>query len=223
MNDHLRELLYIPLGVIPSIFFVLRMLIQWIRSEKLQQSTVTPLFWKLSLAGNLFLLSHYIVQVQFHFALFQCCNALIAWRNLNLIGKKGVLSTRQTLLIATLSIIGLTLLFILQSKLFIGHLDWIRTPKKPFDDARTYHTLAWHIFGTIGGVIFSSRFWIQWWLAEKYQCSDLGRSFWILSIIGSTILVIYFTHMRDFISLFYNCFALIPYLRNLALLKKVIR
>lgn len=220
MNDHWRQLLYIPLGMIPSIFFTLRMLSQWLRAEKLKRSDVTPFFWKLSLAGNLFLLLHYIVQVQFPFALFQVCNAVIAWRNLNLMEAKPPYSTKRTLLIALLSILCLTLIFLLQSKWLIGYIDWIRTPKKPFDALRSYHALGWHLLGTCGGIIFSSRFWIQWWFAETHKRSELGRAFWILSILGTTISLIYFTHIRDYVSLFYNCFALIPYMRNLALLRK---
>ncbi len=223
MSDHWREILYLPLGMIPSIFFTWRILCQWLRAEKKMGSNVTPFFWKISLAGNLFLLLHYIIQVQFPFAFFQCCNAVIAWRNLNLMKSRSPCSTKQTLTIALLSIASLTLIFLLQSSWLIGEIDWIRTPKKPFDALRTYHTLGWHIFGSVGGFIFSSRFWVQWWLAEQSKRSELGRVFWILSIAGTAISLVYFAHIRDYVSLFYNCFALIPYMRNLVLLRKIKR
>lgn len=220
MDEHWRELLYLPIGMFPAVFFTWRMLYQWLRAERAKQSIVTPFFWKLSLAGNLLLLSHYIIQVQFPFAILQCCNALIAWRNLNLMGAKTPCSTKQTMLIALLAICLLTAIFLIQSYWLIGYIDWIRTPKKPFDSLRTYHALGWHLFGAAGGMIFSSRFWVQWWFAEQKKRSELGRAFWILSITGTILSLIYFTHIRDYVSLFYNCFALIPYLRNLTLLRR---
>ena len=64
------------------------MLVQWFQSERQKKSFVTPLFWQLSLIGNLLLYCHYVIQVQVQFALLQSVNALIAWRNLDFL-KEG--------------------------------------------------------------------------------------------------------------------------------------
>jgi len=82
MNELWREWLY-PLGFLSAFAFTARFLVQWISSELKQKSSVTPLFWQLSLAGNLLLVLHAVIQMQFHIAFVQTCNGVIAWRNLN--------------------------------------------------------------------------------------------------------------------------------------------
>lgn len=218
--ETLRPLLYYPLGLLPTIFFTLRVVIQWLQSEKKKQSYSGPLFWKLSLAGNLLLALHYTVQVQFPFALIQGVNAVVSWRNLDLLNTKKPYSTAQSLGVLTCSLATVTLLFLLQSFLLIGELDWIRTPVKLFDHNREHHHIAWHLFGTLGSGLFASRFWVQWWQAERSKRSELGASFWWLSIIGSTMSLVYFLHIGDTVSITLHSFGLIPYARNLVLMRR---
>lgn len=209
-----------PLGLVPSIFFGLRFFVQWLQSEKQKTSVVTPVFWKLSLAGNLLFMTHYLIQVQYPFALVQASNAAISWRNLNLMKQGRSLSTGATMAIFSGSLLFITLLFVAQSYWFIGELDWIRTPTKLFDTVRQHHSLSWHILGAIGGFLFASRFWIQWWQAERHQRSELRRTFWWLSIIGSVLCLTYFIRIQDYVSLFNQSCGLIPYIRNLMLIRK---
>jgi lipid-A-disaccharide synthase-like uncharacterized protein len=220
MFEDWRPFLYYPLGLLPTIFFTLRMLLQWFQSEKRKQSYVSPAFWKLSLAGNLLLLLHYFIQVQYPFAILQTGNAIIAWRNLNLMGEKKQTSLRSVFLYLGLSVFTVTLAFLAQSYFLIGEIDWIRTPTKLWDTARQHHHLTWHILGSIGGILFASRLWIQWWQIEKSKRSELGPTFWWLSIGGSILSLIYFLRIKDFVSVVHFSFGLIPYIRNLVLLKK---
>lgn len=219
MTDFWRLVLYFPLGLAPALFFGSRFIIQWLQSEKIKQSTVTPLFWKLSLIGNILSMIHYTVQVQYPFALIQATNAVISWRNLDLM-KQRCRSTRMTVGAMFCAIAGITFLFYLQSCLIIGESDWIRTPAKFFDEERIHHSLAWHILGACSGLIFASRFWFQWWRAESRKRSELSPLFWRLSILGSLLSILYFAHIQDIVSLFNQGFGLVPYLRNLMLLKK---
>jgi lipid-A-disaccharide synthase-like uncharacterized protein len=219
MTDYLRILLYYPLGLLPTIFFTLRFLIQWLQSEKAKRSIVTPLFWKLSLAGNVLQLLHYFVQIQYPFAMIQAGNAMISWRNICWMRSSKNTATRSYIVYVVLVLIAVTLGFLLQSFFIVGELDWIRTPTKFWDEARTRHSLGWHIFGTFGGILFASRFWLQWWQTEKMQRSELSKSFWWLSIIGSLISLIYFIRIGDIVNVLqYSCGA-IPYFRNLMLLR----
>ncbi|MFQ5728942.1 MAG: lipid-A-disaccharide synthase N-terminal domain-containing protein, partial [Waddliaceae bacterium] len=133
MIDNLRHLLYYPLGLLPTIFFTSRLLVQWFQSEKYKQSYTSTIFWRLSLAGNLFLMLHYFVQVQFPFSLLQAGNAVISWRNLNLLNPRKRTTTSTTFAIFLSSSALLTLAFLAQSIFIIGELDWMRTPTKLFD------------------------------------------------------------------------------------------
>lgn len=195
------------------------MLVQWIQSEKKRLSFVSPIFWKLSLSGNLLLYLHHVVQVQFHFAILQSINALIAWRNLDFL-KVGRPHPRSFVFFLLGVLLCLTtVLFLFQGYFLLGEMDWIRTPQKVWNSDRQYHSLIWHCVGTLGAILFASRFWVQWWVAEFYQKSVLGKAYWYLSIIGSLIVLAYAVHIKDVVVIFYHLFSLIPYLRNLVLLK----
>lgn len=221
MTDFWRLLLYFPLGLAPALFFGSRFIVQWIQSEKLKKSTVTPLFWKLSLAGNTLFMLHYVIQVQYPFALIQATNAVISWRNLNLMRDKQSYSTRTAIAVMIGAIIGITAVFLLQSYFLIGEWDWIRTPKKFVDETRVHHALSWHILGAFSGALFASRFWVQWWQAEHRQRSELRSAFWWLSIAGSVLSLIYFARIHDLVSVFNQSFGLIPYVRNLMLIRRL--
>lgn len=217
--DEWRYFLYYPLGLLPSLFFTLRFLVQWIQSERLKMSYVDALFWRLSITGNLLLLCHYFLQGQYPFALIQTGNAVISWRNLNLMQrqKKPVsFATVVGFFIASFSLV--TLLFVLET-MVIGEVNWIRAPQS----SKTLVAdpgLLWHAVGIFGQGLFASRFWVQWWESEKLQKSELGRVFWWLSLVGSAISVVYFLQIRDVISIVNQSFGMIPYVRNLMLLRK---
>lgn len=219
MLEEWRTLLYYPLGVLPSVFFVARIFLQWIQSEQKKRSYVSASFWKLSLVGNSLQILHYLVQVQFPFALFQAGNAFISWRNLNLM-KKNSCSFRTSLSILSFLLFAVTGVFLAQSHYIIGEIDWVRTPTKLWDSSRVHHHLYWHLFGAFGGALFASRFWLQWWNAEETKKSELNPLFWWLSIAGSIVSLIYFVHIQDVVGVINYSFPLIPYARNLLLLRR---
>ncbi len=219
--DDLRILLYYPLGLLPSLFFAARFLIQWIKSEKAGRSYVEPVFWKLSLCGNFLLLIHFIIQVQYPFALIQAANAVISWRNLNLMEqKKGSFSTRSVILLFFLMFFSVTLIFIYHSYFLVGSLDLVRIPTKLWDSSPAPEiSYLWLALGCIGEGLFAARFWVQWWNAEKEKESSLGKSFWLLSIVGSSLSLCYFISSSDVVGILNHSFGLVPYIRNLFLLK----
>lgn len=217
--DELRQTLYYPLGLLPAVFFTLRILIQWYQSEKRKRSFAGAAFWRLSLAGNILLCLHYIIQVQYPFALLQAGNAAISFRNLDLLKVTRKYNTFRAALLFVSSLLLITFIFILQSRFLVGEIDWIRTPVKLSDPMRQYHNIFWHLLGSTGALLFASRFWLQWWRAEKMQQSELGTGFWWASIGGSLLSLVYFVHIGDTVSVIYNSFGLIPYARNLILIK----
>lgn len=222
MIDLWREWLY-PIGFLSSIAFSSRMLLQWITSEVKGQSVVMPIFWKLSLCGNILLALHSLIQVQFHVCLIQTCNAVISWRNLNLmkpLDQQNTLSqTIKILVIATLSIFSI---FLFNGYYFLGNSDaWFRVPSTPWQDNANLHiSFVWHLIGFIGLALFSSRFWVQWWCAEQQKLSYLGGSFWWISLIGESLCLTYFLKIHDPVNSIGPAFGLIPYVRNLMLIYK---
>ncbi len=210
MSDSLRALLYLPLGLLPSLFFSMRMLVLWIASERAGRSVSPRLFWQLSLAGNAFQMVHYIVQMQFPFALIQAVTAVIAWRNLDLMQKKRAPKAFSTVIAFEIA----ATLFVLLFFLFFSP-KWMATPL--FEQQTS---LVWHLMGCLGGFLFAARFWVQWWFAEKKQTSEIGASFFWLSLIGSLLSLVYFVRIHDWISFAQYGSGLIPYLRSLMLIRK---
>ena len=63
------------------------------------------------------------------------------------------------------------------------------------------------------------RFWIQWALAEgKGGSAQLGSYFWVLSLLGSSIVLFYSWQMSDWVTAFGPLIGLPMYTRNLMLI-----
>lgn len=213
MTNDLRIWLY-PLGVLPLIFFSARFLIQWLVSEWKGRSVVPKSFWILSLAGHTLMVLHTLVQLQFHVCITQACSGVISWRNLNLMGsEKRRVATKTAIAIMAGAMVLVTAYFYWEG-------EWFRAPQMPGGFTSVQLTWGWHLFGTIGIFLFGARFWIQWWQAETMQESRLTHSFWWISLVGNTMTLIYFVILMDPINCLGPIFAMVPYARNLVLLRK---
>lgn len=218
MNEQWRETLYL-LGFLSALAFGSRMLVQWIYSEYLGKSVVTKIFWQLSICGNILLALHSFLQLQFHVFIAQTGNGVIAWRNLNLMApQEKHLSTRNAVLLMSGTLLLGTALFASQALFVDAGLTWFRTPKTPWSSSAHQVAWFWHLFGTAGILLFNSRFWFQWWGAERKHQSTLTMGFWWMSIVGEVICLVYFMHIGDFVNAIGPLFAIVPYIRNVMLL-----
>jgi len=221
MLNNWRHFLYFMLGFLPSIFFGSRFLLQWIRSEKKKKSIVGSLFWKLSISGNLLLALHYFIQFQYQFLLIQSVNAFISWRNLNILKKEGKAGSFRRALVILFGTIGFTICVCLIQNIWTSHnVKLLQTPIGHLSDRRGDVHILWHFFGFFGGLLFASRFWIQWLVVERRRVSELTKSFWILSVLGSLSALVYFVRIYDWVGVANYSFGLIPYIRNLMLIRK---
>lgn len=217
MIDTLRSSLYF-LGFFANILFAGRFFVQWIQSEKRRESFVSRGFWRLSFLAHFTMCLHGYIQLQYPICLIQGLNACIAWRNLNLMGKKAC-SFSRTLWLLLFTTLSLTLLFFFQ-----GSQEWMRAPTLPWSgSAAARASLLWHLTGSFGMFLFASRYWVQWWLAEKHQQSFLGRAFWWISCIGALFSLSYAFRLNDPVNILGFSVGLIPYIRNLMLIQKKAR
>ena len=53
------------------------------------------------------------------------------------------------------------------------------------------------ILGFVGQFFFSMRFVVQWIASEKNKKSVVPLSFWIFSVLGSSLLLIYAIYRKD--------------------------
>lgn len=220
MIEAWRTTLY-PLGYLATAVFGSRLLLQWLQSESKGRSVVNRSFWQLSLIGNALLMLHSLIQIQFHVCVVQACNAVVAWRNLNLMQTEGRRFSRRFTVSIFLAAICLTvLLFVIQGAFLPGgYHAWFRIPVNPWQQHEgSEAALLWHAVGFAGILLFNSRFWIQWWFAERDQRSYLGPSFWWMSLIGEVLCLAYFLRIGDIVNLIGPAFGMIPYFRNLVLL-----
>jgi lipid-A-disaccharide synthase-like uncharacterized protein len=74
---------------------------------------------------------------------------------------------------------------------------------------------AWKVVGWMGNILFSSRFFVQWWATEKQKRVVVPDAFWWLSLAGSGCLLAYGLNRRDSVFIFAYLFTWIPYIRNL--------
>lgn len=221
MADEWRTFLY-PLGFLSALVFGGRFIIQWLQSEKAHKCIVPRSFWQLSLIGNVLLFIHSFIQIQFHICVVQACNAVISWRNLDLMQtKRPAASFGVVCLLMGGSILITISAFALQDWLLLGEGGWMRIPTAPWQTASAPSvSYYWHLLGTLGYLLFSCRFWLQWWYSEQNHHSILPRSFWILSLVGALFSIAYFLRIQDSVNLIGPLIGMIPYLRNLMLLNK---
>ena len=217
-----RQSLYF-LGLLANIAFMFRFLLQWRQSEKAGKPVVSKGFWNISILGNIALLLHSIIQIQYHVAFTQACNTIISWRNLDLIKHphQNPRSWKFVLALIGVSIFLVTGIFFAQSYFFSLSNEWFRAPSTPWQSPPDAISNFWHYLGFMGLLLFASRFWIQWWMAERDHKSYLSVHFWWMSLIGALLCLIYFFRIGDYANVIGPLFGLIPYLRNIMLMKKI--
>jgi lipid-A-disaccharide synthase-like uncharacterized protein len=79
---------------------------------------------------------------------------------------------------------------------------------------------VWLIIGFLGQFFFTMRFLVQWIYTEINKKSVIPRSFWILSILGSSLLLIYAIQRKDPVFILGQSFGFIVYGRNLYFVSK---
>lgn len=78
----------------------------------------------------------------------------------------------------------------------------------------------WLGIGFLGQLFFSCRFVLQWLASERVKRSVVPISFWLFSIVGGTILLVYALYRRDPVFVFGQASGVFIYIRNLMLIRK---
>jgi lipid-A-disaccharide synthase-like uncharacterized protein len=78
----------------------------------------------------------------------------------------------------------------------------------------------WLILGFVGQAVFTGRFVLQWLYSEYKKRSVIPVGFWHLSLLGSSLLLVYAIYRQDPVFIVGQGFGLIVYVRNLQLIKR---
>jgi lipid-A-disaccharide synthase-like uncharacterized protein len=81
-------------------------------------------------------------------------------------------------------------------------------------------TVFWLVFGFSAQGFFAARFVWQWLVSEKRGRSTVPLGFWILSLLGGCMLLIYACHLKDPVFIAGQGLGLFIYIRNLMLIRR---
>ncbi len=84
----------------------------------------------------------------------------------------------------------------------------------------SFSEFLWVSFGTLGQLIFFSRWIIQWLSSEKYKSSIIPVAFWWCSLFGGIITLIYAHHIGSFPFMLAQAIGIVVYSRNLLLIHR---
>lgn len=78
----------------------------------------------------------------------------------------------------------------------------------------------WVTLGFLGQVLFTGRMLVQWLISEKHRRSVVPPAFWWMSLIGSTMLLVYFGWRKEPIGVLGQATGWFIYVRNLWLIHR---
>lgn len=76
------------------------------------------------------------------------------------------------------------------------------------------------VLGFVGQAVFSGRFLIQWLASERAGRSVVPVAFWVLSVVGSLLLLVYAILRRDPVFIVGQSVGFLIYFRNLWLIHR---
>ncbi|WP_339661397.1 lipid-A-disaccharide synthase N-terminal domain-containing protein [Croceibacter atlanticus] len=203
MNDWL---IY-AVGFFAQLLFSGRTLHQWLTSEKKKKVVTPSLFWKLGLLAAFILLIYGYLRQDFAIILGQFFMYYIYVRNLQIQKVWDSFYNFFKILILALPVLcvlGVVLFGTMDTEMLFKNEDipfWLLT------------------IGVVGQIVFSTRFIYQWLYSEARQKSSLPFGFWLLSLIGSVIVIFYALFRKDPVLFVGHFFGLIVYVRNIILIR----
>ncbi|WP_010228238.1 lipid-A-disaccharide synthase N-terminal domain-containing protein [Gillisia marina] len=198
-------------GFLAQLLFSGRSVFQWVLSEKSKKVLTPSLFWKMSLVASFLMFLYGYLRSDFAIMLGQTLIYFIYIRNLQL---QGEWSKIHKVLRVFLWIFPLIIVI-------LGFNNNIYDAERLF---RNDAIPAWLlILGIVSQVVFTLRFIYQWIYSEKQKESLLPLGFWLLSLIGSTLIIIYGIFRLDPVLLAGHLFGVVMYARNMIILRKELR
>lgn len=195
------------IGFSAQILFSSRTFYQWLASERQKKVIAPRFFWQMSLLASILLFVYGYLRHDFAIMLGQSLTYFIYIRNIQLEGQwhKFPKFSRVFLWLFPLFII---IYYYNNNKMDIQDL---------FD---TEHiALYLIILGIVGQLLFTFRFIYQWIYSEKQKFSSLPKGFWLISLLGSLLILTYGILRQDPVLIVGHAFGMVIYIRNLKLLK----
>lgn len=201
----MNNFLVLGLGLVAQGLFAGRFVVQLLQSEKSHKVESPALFWQLSLLASFLLILYGFIRSDIVIVVGQLVGYLVYIRNLQIKGEWKILPYSIRLLAFLLP--PVLLLFLI----FGVNYNWEKFIANPEIEGLL---LTW---GTLGQVIFTSRFVVQWIYSEKISESAFPVSFWYISIVGAVMVAVYAVLRQDAVLFIGQAFGLLAYSRNVFL------
>lgn len=203
------------IGLFAQGLFSARILVQWILSEREKKVVSPTIFWILSFIASFIFFTYGWLRQDFSIMLGQIIGYYVYVWNLGIKGIWKRIRNGWRQIVLTLILL---LPVIAISSIFSDYQNVINTLFK--NDNLPIWLLIW---GSAGQVIFSLRFVYQFLYSKKRHESILPAGFWIISLVGSMLIVSYGIVRLDPVLILGQGVGLISYTRNLIIWKKSIK
>lgn len=190
-------------GFVAQGLFFARFLVQWVMSERAGRVLSPAIFWQLSLFASFLLFVYGWLRDDFSILLGQLFAYYIYVWNLRVQNRWQQFPRVMRGLFLVLPVVATAWLI----------ADWPNTCARLFHNAEVpFGLLLW---GSAGQTIFALRFIYQWLYSRRVSESVLPAGFWIISLVGASIIVSYALYRLDPVLLIGQASGLIVYTRNL--------
>lgn len=195
------------IGFIAQLLFSSRTFYQWLASEKQKQVVAPRFFWQMSLLASVLLFIYGYLRHDFAIMLGQSLTYFIYIRNIQLEGQWHKFPKLSRVFLWIFPVLVVVFYFN-NNRMDLHHL---------FDTEKIASDIL--ILGIVGQLLFTFRFVYQWIYSEKRKFSSLPKGFWLISLSGSVLILVYGIFRLDPVLIIGHTFGIVIYFRNLKILK----
>lgn len=181
-----------------------RSLIQWLASERAGDSIAPRAFWWVSVAGAVLLIVYSLYRAEPIFLAGYLVTLAIYLRNLWITHRPG--SNLGPLQVTAIAVAAWALL------VTVGLNDL----KPGYGDS-----IVWLAVASVGQLLWSSRFVVQWYLSERAGESHIPEPFWWISLGGNVLMLAYAAKVGDPIWILGLLLGPVVQIRNLMILSRL--
>lgn len=201
----MENIVIYSIGFLSQLLFFARNIAQWFKSEH-EGEVISPLiFWQISLLASVLMLVYGILRNDFAIVLGQFIVYFIYIRNIQL---KGAWKPMNIIVRALIVVVPVAVVAFL---VFSG--------KNNLNSILNNNEVGSFlmIWGSAAQIIFTFRFIYQWIYSESKQDSVLPLGFWVISTVGSLMILSYAILRKDPVLIFAHSIGFVIYVRNIFL------
>jgi len=190
-------------GIVAQLLFSARLLIQWIVSEKSHKVVSPTIFWQFSMIASFLLCMYGWLRNDFAIIIGQLISYYIYIWNLEVKNFWAKIPKVMRVLFILLPIISV-IYFIVGEQSIIDRLFM-----------QEDIPMCLILFGVVGQFTFTLRFIYQWRYSRKAGESLLPQTFWVISVIGCIMIIVYAIIRHDPVLIIGQASGLVVYIRNI--------